>query len=147
MPRPTPILIAALALLAALQARCALAGFIRVDVSTLTGEETLLAFADSRANRDFAQPSTSAGPLTPHDNRPSIQTIERIAQDSGACGSQASSPSSGSGSNSAAVASAISQVPQPPLVGRLPTEMGPSFSEPPPWRPLRPPRADAGLRG
>ena len=144
------ILTGILALAAAFAANCANGGFIRVrSVLPAQGEATLNwsgGLSESKASLGGAGPAEPTDPFPPEDDeggdRPALRTVEWLPTgDAGGCGSESSAQSTGNGSSSAAIPSAISQVPQTTLTGRLPSEMGPAFSNPPPGAPLRPPRS------
>lgn len=135
-----------LALVAAAQTTCALAGYQRVGVSCLVGDQAdLVSFADTIDKSISQSFGAAAGPVR-HDERrgPSVQEREdfvlAVASDASACGTPVTSSSSGHGPSATALASAFSNFLPAPLTGFLPTEMGPSFSNPPPWTPLKPPR-------
>lgn len=137
-----------LALVAATQTTCAVAGYQRVEVSCLVGDQAdLVSFADTIDKGISPSFGAAAGPVNSEERRgPSLQDREdfvlAVASDASACGSPVTSSSSGHGSSATALPSAFSDSPPAPLIGFLPTEMGPSFSNPPPWTPLEPPRHD-----
>lgn len=135
-----------LALVAAAQTTCAVAGYQRVGVACLVGEHAdLVSFADTADKSVSPSFGAAVGPVR-HDERrgPTVQDREdfvlAVTSDSSACGSPVTSSSSGHGASATALPSAVSVSSPAPLTGLLPTEMGPSFANPPPWTPLRPPR-------
>lgn len=149
--RTSLIAAAVAALCVACAADCALAGFVRVgDLlcaaradGNLLGLAALCEDAESAAFSCAAapgEPSPSRGPAEDEDSPPAWRAPgEPLPVNTGACGTQASSGSGGHGPASA-LPTSLAQAPQPALSGRLPTEMGPHFSNPPPWTPLKPPR-------
>lgn len=135
-----------LALVAATQTTCAVAGYQRVGVSCLVGDQAdLVSFADT-ADKSISQSfGAAAGPVRRDERRgPTVQEREDfvlvVTSDASACGTPVTTSSSGHGASATALPSAISNLLPAPLTGFLPTEMGPSFSNPPPWTLLKPPR-------
>ncbi len=133
-------------LVAALQTTCAVAAYQRVGVACIVGDQAdLVSFADT-ADKSMSQPFGAAAGLVDRDDRrgPIVQDREDFLQvvtsDASACGTPVTSSSSGHGASATALPSAISNLLPAPLTGFLPTEMGPSFSNPPPWTLLKPPR-------
>lgn len=145
--RTDSILIALVGLAAALQTSCAMAGYQPVGVGALIGGDMdLVSFAEAEAYSGFHHSSSSAGPVNSRDrNHPPVQDDElrtvNYSTESAGCGAQSPSHSGGSGSSPAAIPAGLAAVPKAIPIGLLPVEMGPSFSNPPPWTLLRPPRS------
>ena len=136
------------AVAAMLGATRAQAAFVRITDAVLAVDGSFVCSADCFGDGAL-QAGTSCTSMVPApDGEPQDQDTPRVlpecrghlAETSGAMDSEPTSQSSGNGTNGAAITSTIAQVPQTALTGRLPYEMGPSFSNPPPWTPLRPPR-------
>ena len=139
------ILTAVAALATAFAADYAHGGFIRVQsVLSPQGEASLLwsaGLSQDDTSMGAAGPVAPTAPGLPGEDEQAFRNCQGIpAGGSAGCESASSSQSVGNGANSAAITSTIVQVPQTSLIGRLPCEMGPTFSNPPPWTPLRPPR-------
>lgn len=135
-----------LTLAAATQTTHSFAGYQRVGVSCLVGDQAdLVSFADT-ADKSFSQTfGAAAGPINRDERRgPTIRDREdfvlAVTSDASACGTPVTSSSSGHGSSAAALPNAISNLLLAPLVGSLPGESGVLFTQPPPWTLLRPPR-------
>ncbi|MCR4416006.1 MAG: hypothetical protein NUV77_26620 [Thermoguttaceae bacterium] len=136
--------------LAALQANSARAGFVRAEDVLATGAHST-ALASIGLSPDLL--GGAAGPVEPSD-RPRPQDdrdrdplalrsfCARLANTSGMSSSASSSNGTGPGSSTCAIVTSVFEVPQLTPTGRLPEEMGIAFSSPPPWKPLRPPRAE-----
>lgn len=134
-------LIATIATLAALHASHARGGLFRAGaVFSVTGDAGLACVADAASN---PQQQGSAGPPCgkPDETEHEPPCWEQ-STDPGttACNTTSWSQSSGGGLGVAACGGSEATV--PPLVpgGRLPTDMGPAFCNPPPGKLLRPPR-------
>ena len=149
------MVVSLLALLVALISHEARAGFIRpratfptpgihaglLGLPEISGDAALLA---------GMHPFDGAGPLRPaddedNDSSPAFRTVQgSLVSSDGACGAESSSYPGGSSSNPAIHYLAVA-IPECTLLSRLPDEMGPHFSNPPPWTLLRPPcRCDTG---
>ncbi len=144
------ILTAAAAVLAAAQANWAWAGYVPVIGSHgLAGAEAgLLAAADlsgaceQSAGESPPSPSAPSAPTQDRHNGQSDVLRMLLALPTHGAGTTSSpSPSTGpSGSASAALAVPLPSIPDDSMIGLLPNEMGPTFCNPPPWKPLHPPR-------
>ena len=143
------ILTGALTLLAALQANCAIAGFSRPKVIYPAGGEgaTVIWVAEAcegQSSLDGAGPVLPTTPLPSDPDEPSdppaFCPVEGMPAGGMGASGTASSPQSSGGSSTAAVPNETSELPEATLTSRLPPEIDPSFSNPPPWTPLRPPR-------
>lgn len=144
--RTDSILIALLGLAAALQASCAMAGYLPVGVGALVGSDMdLVSFAEAEAYSGLQHSPSSAGPVSSRDrNHPPFQDDElrtvNYSTESAGCGAQSPSHSGGSSFSPAAIPIGLAAIPKATPIGLLPVEMGPFFSNPPPWTLLRPPR-------
>ena len=146
------ILTAALALLAALAPNCAHAGFSRPMVMFPAGGEgaTFVWFAEASADEtspDGAGPVDPTTPLPPPEpddpsEPPVFCPVSGMPTGGMGASGTASSPQSSSGPSTAAIPNETSELPQATLTARLPAENDPSFANPPPWTPLRPPRGN-----
>jgi hypothetical protein len=143
------MLVSLVAILVALVAGETQAGFIRPRSTASPGIYAGLLGAAEVAEDVVALPAglrpfdgTGAQPTTndESDDWPGFRTCwGGLAGSDGACGDVPSSQSAGAGSNSVAIHSVAWSLPEQTLLARLPGEMGPCFSNPPPWTPLRPP--------
>ncbi len=144
MHRTISIPIALFAVLAVLQATCAYGAFIRADVATIVGDcekANWVAFAQSPSSSDLDAGAAAPKPYPPEpDDQPAPHEFVPAAPASGATSAPTASTTHGPGSAPAACATTIPPAPQLLLAGRLPDEMGPRFSNPPPRNPFRPPR-------
>jgi hypothetical protein len=138
-----------LTLLAALVSHEAQAGFIhpRATLSTLGVHAGLLGLPESF--QDTALPGgmnfiDATGPSRPADDEESddhsvVKRSGNLVTSEGACGAESFPQSNGGGLGNLAIYSATWPFPDRTPLARLPDEMGPHFSNPPPWAPLRPP--------
>jgi len=144
------ILAGALAVAAALTAIPASGGLVQpaVDCSgagegaellfsaVLPEGQTLLSGAASMS----PGPAEPGPPQDDDDREAAWAALLSLPAGPASCGSESSPSSTGSGATNAAVPSATSHLPETKLTARLPAEIHPSLSNPPPWTPLRPPR-------
>ena len=144
------ILTGALTLLAAFAGNCAHAGFSRPKVVYPAGGEgaTVIWVAEACEGQPLlegAGPILPTTPLPPSDRNdpsdpPAFCPVEGMPTGGMGASGTASSPQSSGGSSTAAIPNETSKLPEATLTARLPAEMDPAFSNPPPWTPLRPPR-------
>jgi len=145
------ILAGIVAVAAALEADRASAGFIRLrDPSLLNAEKSRLVASVGTLDFDDAScggasSAESAGAPARHSDENDGRRIlqERfggLSEDLESRGAESTPQPRGSSSTSAAVSFSTAEMPQATLITRLPTDMGPAFSNPPPSTPLRPPR-------
>lgn len=138
-----------LALLAVLISHEAQAGFIRprAALPTLGVHGGLLGLPESF--QDTALPGgmnsidgtgfSRATDDEESDDHPVFKRLGNLVTSEGACGAESLPQSNGGGSGYLAICGATWPFPDRTLLARLPDEMGPHFSNPPPWAPLRPP--------
>ncbi len=144
--RTRMILTGLIAALAALATDRADAGFIRVRPLLFDGADEAFGGFEGLSGETgmtgLASPDRQDVPSTPPERvRLALEHLQGLLpSDAGGCGTPPSFQTTGGASTTAAIASSIDEIPQPTLTGWLPTEMGPSFCNPPPWTPLRPPR-------
>ncbi len=148
------ILMAAAAVLAAAHANWAWAGYIPVIGSHgLAGSEAgLFAVADfsgaceQSAGATPPSPGVPSGPTEDRHNgqRDDLRVLLALPTHGAGATSSPSSSTGPSGSASVALAAALPSIPDDSMIGLLPNEMGPTFCNPPPWKPLHPPRDKSG---
>ncbi len=150
--RVRQILIVLIALQAGWQVDRACGAFVRIQDGALPLiDKSVIALSlgnfaaeeGSLAGESSPEPA-SRSRLGNHDNRPSPPALQQlfgqVPVDSGPSGTSPSSQSHLGGSPTAALSSSGSHLPQATLISRLPRDMGPAFSNPPPRTLLRPPR-------
>ena len=145
----TRILLSVAVVLATLGANCAMAGFVRPKAALAAPGEQAVLLWDAELSGQETSPGgagpAAAAPGGPDrdegGDRPTIQHFYAApGGGTGACETPSTGQSGGSGSSGAAIPCSISEIPKTTPTGWLPSEMGPAFSNPPPWTPLRPPR-------
>lgn len=147
---PRQLVLAALTCGLLCWASAAQAGFIRAqDALAQAASDLALGRVELP---ELASAGASATPATPtplpqpqdEDTRPFVRPNYLRPVDGHEAGMTAPTASSAVGGPSGASSAILPAVVEPPsaaLSARLPTDMGISFSPPPPWTPLRPPRA------
>lgn len=75
-----------------------------------------------------------------NSRRPFVQILSCLPTPGGGMGAIPSGNADGGNPVSAAPLGIASRLPQCTIIGWLPDDMGPSFANPPPWTPLKPPR-------
>lgn len=147
-PKPCQLVLAACVCGLVFWAGVAQAGFIRAqDALAQAASDSALARLELP---ELASAGASATPATPaplpqpqdEDTRPLVRPNYLRPIDGHQAGMTSPSASSAGGTSSGQSIAILPAGVEPPCAGlsaRLPTDMGISFSPPPPWTPLRPP--------